>query len=152
VLGKQFKTLQRTVVHSKHINYSPNDKAPHSVRLETSTFLVFTLPARWNTIPLSIAHYSIFCILSSLEIGCSTGKCLNHQGPFLGFVKDHVYIIVSARVCNWVKVWMLQQRTAHTGKVPSKVRTWMLQQWTAHTGKVPSKVRTWMLQQSTALR
>jgi len=99
-LGKQFMTLQRTVVHSKHFNYSPNDKAPLSVGLEFSTFLAFTLRARWNTIPLSFAHDSTFCILSSLEIGCSIRECLNHQGPFLGFVKDHIHIIVSARVCN----------------------------------------------------
>jgi hypothetical protein len=78
-------------MHSKHINYSPNDKTPHFVRLEASTFLEFTLPARWNTVPLSFAHDSTFCTLSSLEIGYSMEECLNHQGPFLGFVKDHIY-------------------------------------------------------------
>jgi hypothetical protein len=60
-------------------------------------------------------------VLSSLEIECNMGECLNHHGSFIGFVKDHTYLSVPESLAE--SRCDLQQWTADTGKVHSKVKS-----------------------------
>jgi hypothetical protein len=126
----------------------------HNISKDCSAFKACHLITQWHSTtssktwglnfpgvycPCKMEHHSTviwprehFFLLTSLEIERNMGECLDHQGLFPGFVKDHIHITVSARVRRRVKMWLSQRQTAHTGRVPSMARMWLLQHQDCH--------------------